>query len=105
MGSESRQIKEAVEASKDFISHEEPAFGTMNAHSPIAKEAEIRYLVGCMNEPETRLQVEDLMTRSMQGRGVVKKPGDVLVVSEQGTFDKEGLYQVIVKYIIYPDRA
>ena len=105
MGIESVDIKKAADASGDFDDSMEPTLGGFaKKRTAFHKHTEMRYLKGCLDEPEIRAQVEELMTRSMHSPAMPKNVGDVAVISEQRTFDKEGLYHVVIKYMIVPDR-
>lgn len=100
MGSETKEYLEVA----DSFGGDEPLFGR-GAHqqqTAIHKDAEVRYLVGCLTDEETQIRVGQLMTRSMHCQSL-RKPGDVFVIKETGTFDKEGQYQIVIKYITIPE--
>lgn len=105
MGIETADIRKAAEATGSCDEDMEPVLGrTSRQKSLFHKNTEMRYLKGCLDDETVRLKVEELMTRSMHSPAMPKKAGDVAVISEQGTFDKEGLYHVLIKYMIVPDR-
>lgn len=100
MGSESRDIESALDGVAG-----EPLFGRAQKRAAFfPPETEYRYFVGTLDEPEERAELERLMTASMRGQAAMKKPGDICVVSETGSFDKEGRYHVVVKYLCLPDK-
>lgn len=101
MGSESRDIESALEGAAL-----EPLFGRGRKQRPFfPPETEYRYFTGTLDEPEEQAELERIMTASMRGQAALSKPGDVCVVSEAGSFDKEGRYHVVVKYLCLPDKA
>lgn len=102
MGIETKEYMDVA----DGMTSDEPLFGRgeRRTDTGIPKEAEIRYFVGCLTDEETQIRVSQLMTKSMQcQRTGLKKPGDVFVIKETGTFDREGLYQIVIKYVIIPE--
>lgn len=100
-----------IESSRGRAESSEPLFGASQdrispqSEMPFPMETVFRYYVGCLNDDVTRAEVSDLMTRSYRSQGVLKNPGDVWVISEAGTFDKNGLYNVVVKYAEIPGKA
>lgn len=101
MGSESRDIENALDGAP-----EEPLLGRgPKRRDFFPPETEYRYFVGALDEPADRAELERIMTASMRGQAVMKKPGDVCVVSETGSFDGGGCYHVVVKYLCLPDNA
>lgn len=62
-------------------------------------ELQVRYQSFNMDDQNDVMMLEHIMTKSLQCRENLQTPGDVVVISEQGTFDKEGTYHTIVKYI------
>ena len=99
--------KEQAEIQKIFndtdMDSDEPLFGkrqkSLNWYPP---NTQIRYFVGCLQDDTTKAELEALMTRSLTCAGKIEKSGDTFVISEQGTFDKEGSYHVSVKYLYLP---
>lgn len=73
--------------------------GSNTADRVTANGTVVRYFVGTMTNESDVLMLQELMTRSMKCRDQLNEIGDVLVINEQGTFDKEGCYHVVVKYI------
>ena len=97
-----------IEQSRNKPESSEPVFGsptggyTMQPDLPFPIGTVFRYYVGCLNDGVTRAEVSDLMTRSYRTQGILKNPGDIWVISETGTFDKNGLYNVVIKYAELP---
>lgn len=73
--------------------------GAHTASGITANGTVVRYFVGTLTNESDVLMLQDLMTRSMKCRDQLKEVNDVLVINEQGTFDKEGCYHVVVKYL------
>ncbi len=93
---------------EDFLKKEEaiqlntmaPVFG--NYKPDIEKklpELQVRYLTIRLTDPNDLLMLETVMTKSLHCQDNLENPGDIRVISEAGTFDKEGDYHVVVKYI------
>lgn len=105
MGKESAEIRKVQdELGEDFY---DPIFGGgRKQERQMVSNAEIRYFVGCITNEATRMELEDIMTKSMRCQDKKEvEPGDVWVISETGTFDKEGCYQVVVKYLVVPENV
>ena len=66
----------------------------------ITPGTQIRYFTGCLTDDDTRAELERIMTKSLETGGLVRKPGDIFVITENGTFDKDGCYHVAVKYMV-----
>lgn len=58
----------------------------------------VRYFVGCLTNEDDVLMLEHIMTKSLHGGDELQNVGDIRVISEVGSFDKDGCYQVVVKY-------
>lgn len=58
----------------------------------------VRYFSANLSDPKSRLELERLLTTSLRCQGTLKADGDVVVVSETGSFDKDGCYNVVIKY-------
>lgn len=43
------------------------------------------------------------MTRSMRCQGTLGKPGDIMVVEQAHTFDKDGACHLMIKYVEYAE--
>jgi hypothetical protein len=65
----------------------------------------VRYFVGTLTNPDNQLMLEHIMTKSLQCKDQLTEVGDVLVLSEQGTFDKDGCYNIVVKYMELVDNS
>ncbi len=65
----------------------------------------VRYFVGVLTNPGNLRMLEHIMTKSLQCRDQLTEVGDVLVLSEQGTFDKDGCYNIVVKYMELVDNS
>lgn len=66
------------------------------------EETQIRYFVACIADDANRAELEGIMTKSLSCAGELKNHGDIFVISETGTFDRDGCYQVAVKYLYLP---
>ena len=99
MGETSFEIYQDKQASS---SSDVPVIGTDlwdTASSKAIETTVIRYFVGCLTNESNRVILEDIMTKSLRCQDQLKKLGDILVLSEQGSFDKDGCYNVVVKYM------
>ena len=75
----------------------------LNRKEPwIPNGTEIRYFTRCITNEDDRIELERIMTKSLKTGGVVQNPGDMFVINEAGSFDKDGCYHVIVKYMVLP---
>mgnify|MGYP003302145524 CR=1 FL=1 len=101
MGAETAEIKSIQDA---IDLDNEPRMGRKRKKGPMGypEDTEIRYFVGCITDQEHRFELEEIMTKSLQCGGELKSSGDIFVVSESGSFDKDGCYQVVVKYLYLP---
>jgi hypothetical protein len=61
-------------------------------------EIRIHYYVGNIDDPEQRLFIEDVMSRSLTSMNELSKLGDVSIFKEETTFTKDGSYLVAIKY-------
>lgn len=59
----------------------------------------IRMFTGNLSDPADLATAEDLLSRSMECGGYLKKPGDIAVLERSGTFDKMGEYHIFLYYI------
>ncbi len=88
-----------TEKSKDNES-DTPVLGGGRPSSPAARNStRVRYFVGTLTNESDVLMLESLMTRSLRCQDKIQGVGDVIMLSEQGTFDKEGCYHIVVKYL------
>lgn len=76
--------------------------GSSGKRGKIMSNVECHYLCGCMQTPEIREEAEEIMTKALR-RPNFCKPGDICIISESGTFDKEGMYNVLIKYLRIPE--
>jgi len=94
---------EAEEKMEGMGSSEAPVFGSSkSARKSAAKSVDkmiVKYFIANMSDDADRLYVEDIMTRSMDCKDAPVKVGDVLVIRETENFDKEGNYNLLVKYL------
>lgn len=58
----------------------------------------VRYLMANLSDDNDRIVAEDVMTRSLDCANVLSKQGDILVIREETTFDRDGNYLVALKY-------
>ena len=59
----------------------------------------IKYFVANMSDEGDRLFAESIMTNSLECKDVPKVVGDIAVIRESENFDKEGNYNLLIKYI------
>ena len=58
----------------------------------------VRYFVGNLCDSQDRAMVEHIMTNSLNTGGGLSKHGDIVVIREDHNFDRQGDYQVAIKY-------
>lgn len=63
----------------------------------------IRYFVANMSDENDVLMVESIMSASVACRDKPVKPGDVMVIKEETNFDREGNYNILIKYMELAD--
>ena len=101
MGKETLEIQDI----QDNIGNgDEPLFGRSKKNTSwYPPNTQIRYFVGCITDDGLRMELERIMTKSLSGNAGLKNPGDIFVISETGSFDKDGCYQTVVKYLYVPE--
>jgi len=99
MGIELGQIAKSVEGISS-----EPVIGANKSRVvlPFPDTTQIKYLTGCMSDESFREELGCIMTNSFRCGGVLKKSGDQCVITETGSFDKNGAYFVVIKYAELP---
>ena len=65
---------------------------------PDYSDVVIKYLVANGSDMLEMEFLEKIMTRSLRTQAKMEKPGDIIVIREDQTFDKEGNYLIAVKY-------
>lgn len=103
MGIESRE----AQSLKEEESPVEAMFGNLRKREielPYPKETVFRVFTGCLNNEADRLEYEALLTKSFQCQNILKNPGDLALLTLNGTFDKMGMYHVACRYAIIPER-
>ena len=68
----------------------------------------VKYYTANLANVESRMRLEHILTVSLRCCGVLSKEGDIVVINESGTFDKDGCYNVMIKYFEFeaaPDNA
>ena len=100
MGTEQKGINEALNLSIDFG---DPHLGRRRKDLLPYDKAEMKFAVGCLGNEDFRLQANDIMTRSMRCQGTLGKPGDIMVVEQAHTFDKDGACHLMIKYVEYAE--
>lgn len=103
MGKETAEIRATQDAAEDLLEPVPGRSSQKNGKLGFPKSTVIRYFVGCITDETNRAELENIMTRSLSCAGELKNPGDIYVISETGTFDKDGCYQVAVKYLYLPE--
>lgn len=101
MGYES---KEAIDMSKNDEGEGEALLGRFKPKMPYPKQTEFKVFVGCLDDIVSRLEYENLLTKSYQCQNNLKKPGDLAMLTLQSTFDKEGRFHVVARYAILPEK-
>lgn len=99
---------ETEEKLGDLNGSEAPTFGsTRKVHNLDKEEAEkknalkprIKYFVANMSDMADKQTVEDIMSASLDCRDSPKKAGDIAVIKEDTNFDRDGNYNVLIKYL------
>ena len=67
--------------------------------SPFPTGTRVKYFTANLADDSLKLRLEHILTVSLTCQGQLKKPGDIVVLGESGTFDKDGCYNVMVKYL------
>jgi len=68
------------------------------AAKPTLSKLAIRYFVANMSDAGERMLAETIMTRSLESQGGLSKVGDIMVITENQHFTKEGDYIIAIKY-------
>ncbi len=101
MGKEQAELAKIRSETENDL--DDPIFGKFKKKNEwYPKGTQIRYFVGCLQDDATKDELESIMTKSLTCAGNIKNSGDIFVITEQGTFDKEGSYHVSVKYLYLP---
>lgn len=103
MGIESGDIKKIENEDDPF----EPLFGRFKKDKnigPYPPETVFRVFTGCLNDEADKLEYEDLLTKSFRCQNYLKNPGDLAMITLNGTFDKGGQYHVACRYAIIPEK-
>lgn len=102
MGIETKPVQEL----QDEQSPLEALFGKISErnrrHTGYPDNTVFKVFVGCMYDDDSRLEWERLLTKSFHCQNVLEKPGDLAIVTLNGTFDKVGAYHVAARYAIIP---
>lgn len=102
MGIESRE----PQALQNEFGEEEATFGNLGRKKwkgIYPENTVFRVFTGCLNIPEEREEYERLLTKSFRCQNVLKNPGDLALLTLNGTFDKGGDYHVACRYAILPE--
>ena len=70
---------------------------------PFPENTEFRVFIGCLDDPGMRAEYEALLTKSYRCQSRLKNPGDLAMITLQGSFDKEGCYHVVSRYAVLPE--
>lgn len=70
-----------------------------NKADVVPETIRVRYFKGNMDDGSDIAVLEDIMNRSLRSGDNLTNQGDVIVISEQGTFDKDGCYHFVIKYM------
>lgn len=71
---------------------------------PYPPETVFRVFTGCLTDTGDKTEYENLLTKSFRCQNVLKDPGDLAIVTLNGTFDKNGNYHVACRYAIIPEK-
>lgn len=71
---------------------------------PYPPETVFRVFTGCLSDEAVKLEYEHLLTKSFRCQNYLKEPGDLALVTLNGTFDKNGDYHVACRYAIIPEK-
>lgn len=83
-------------------SSEAPSLGGLSnkgSGSPFPPNTQVKYYTANLSDESSRLMLQHLMTVSLRCQGALKNVGEVIVLSETGTFDKDGCYNIMIKYL------
>lgn len=104
MGIENTDVKKLANDDDPF----EPLFGKFKKDKnigPYPPETVFRVFTGCLSDDADRLEYEQLLTKSFRCQNLLKEPGDLALVTLNGTFDKNGHYHVACRYAIIPEKS
>lgn len=97
-------FREFSEAVGDGKVSEAPLFGAASGTGggapgvPETLEVSVRYFQANLSDEGDRNLLEHIMTTSLRGADQLTKVGNIMVIREDSTFDREGNYMVAVKY-------
>ena len=104
MGIESKEVKTLLNEDDPV----ETLFGQIRdrfkTELPYPPETVFRVFVGCLNDIPSRMEYEALLTKSFHCQNNLENPGDLALLTIQGSFDKEGCYHVVARYAIIPEK-
>ena len=104
MGIENDDVKKLAVDDDPF----EPLFGRFKKDKdlgPYPPETVFRVFTGCLSDELAKIEYEHLLTKSYRCQNVLKAPGDLALITLNGTFDKNGQYHVACRYAIIPETA
>lgn len=81
---------------------EAPLFGGMSSianPSPFPPNTRVKFFTANLADENSKMRLEHILTVSLRCQGLLKNVGEVVVLSETGTFDKDGCYNVMIKYL------
>lgn len=90
-----------TETEKEFSSDTPTMSNTSPTSEVPTKKIKVRYFVGNLVDKDDVAMLENIMTTSLHCGDDLKNKGDIRVINEVGSFDKDGCYQVVVKYFEY----
>lgn len=59
----------------------------------------VKYYTANLSDNNNKLILEQILTKSLECQGVLREPKDIVVLTETGAFDKDGCYNVMIKYL------
>lgn len=81
---------------------EAPTLGELGGKgslSPFPPNTRVKFFTANLADDNSKMRLEHILTVSLRCQGVLKNVGEVVVLSETGTFDKDGCYNVMIKYL------
>lgn len=73
-------------------------FSVKKSTSDFPKGTQVKYYTANLSDNSSRVLLQEILTKSLMCQGNLRNIGDVVVIQESGTFDKDGCYNVMIKY-------
>ena len=101
MGVESKEVRELFDEESPIEALLGRSGNTKKRNLPYPEGTVFKIFVGCLHDDAKRAEYEHLLTTSYNCQNILEKPGDLALITIDGTFDKDGCYQVVARYAIY----